>query len=402
MKPSLICSLLRSLFRSLLGLALLPGTFALAAEAAAPPAAKREAPARFVLHRSVADLTADGDSALKAGKPAQAIQRYREVLSLSPSLNDVRLRLAQALDQMGRKAESLLEYERLNREQPAPAITLLLVQARLESGALVDAALLARKALAAHPGDEKLSLLQGEILLRLKDAAGALAVLDQCPPSPHATLLRARAQESMGRWGDAYALYKPLAVGAPDSEPVKALGRMKAHALRLADLLLFPPAGWEALTHAPGLRQRESGIQVLVERASSASVQARATAAVDARLPEGLRQALAPDVQEALAAALAKHKSGAPGHHQEVSPDALGDVAAALSTPPLSVTVESLGEAALACSRIAPAAKAMALPEPTCALAIPGAALVFVLPGGEPGTARERLAPLTATKIIRE
>jgi hypothetical protein len=105
-------------------------------------------------------------------------------------------------------------------------------------------------------------------------------------------------------------------------------------------------------------------------------------------------------VREALAAALAEHKSGAPGHRQEVSQDDLGHTAAALSAPPLSVAVESLGEAALACTRVTPAAQAMALPEPTCALAIPG--VVFVLSGGEPGTARERLVPLIASKLIRE
>jgi len=398
MKPSLICSLFHFLF----ALAPLPGTLALAAEAPAPAPEKREVPPPLVVTRSAADLTAEGDSALKAGKPALAIQSYRQALALSPSLHDVRLRLAQVLERQGQKAESLLEFERLNREHPAPATTLALVQARLEAGALVDAALLARKALEAQPGDEKLSLLQGDILLRLKDPAGALAVLDKCPPSPKATLLRARAHEALAQWGEAYALYQPLAVGTPNTELTKAAQRMRSHALKLADLLIFPPEGWEALAGAPALRQHLTGIQVAVERAASVAVEVAAKAAIETRLPEGLRQALPSDVREALAAKLAEHKSGAPGHHQDVSLKDLDTTVAALSEPPVGVAVEPLGSAALACSRVSPAAQGMALPPPACALAIPGAGLVFVLSGSEPGPARERLAPLSRTKIIRE
>lgn len=390
MKPSLI--------HALFALAFFTGPLGLAAETTSPPAQKREAPPPLVVTRTAADHVADGDSALKAGKLPLAIQSYRAALALSPALPDVRLRLAQVLEREGRKAESLLELERLNREHPAPAITLALVQSRLETGALVDAAVLARKALQAQPGDEKLSLMQGDILLRLKDPTGALAVLAKCPPSPRATLLRARAHEALGQWGEAYALYKLLATS--DKDLVKAAQRMRAHALKLAKLLVFPPEGWEALSDASALRQQPSGLQVIVERSSSASVKEAARTAVEARLPKGLRQTLAPDVRAALAAKLAEHKSGAPGHHQEVSLEDLNKTA--LNEPPLGVTVELLGTSALACSRTNPAAQAMTLPPPVCALAVPGEGLVFVQIDGEPSTARERLAPLSAIKIIRE
>lgn len=391
--------------RLLLILSLLTGMalgapLCLADETTTPPAQKSEALPPLVVMRTAADHVADGDSALKAGKLPLAIQSYRAALALSPALPDVRLRLAQALERKGRKAESILELERLNREHPTPAITLALVQSRLEAGALVDAAVLARKALQAQPGDEKLSLMQGDILLRLKDPAGALAVLAKCPPSPRATLLRARAHEALGQWGEAYALYKLLAAETSDKDLVKAAQRMRAHALKLAKLLVFPPEGWEALSDASTLRQQLSGLQVIVERSSSASVKEAATTAIEARLPKGLRQTLAPDVRAALAAKLAEHKSGAPGHHQEVSLEDLNKTA--LNEPPLGVTVELLGTSALACSRTNPAAQAMTLPPPVCALAVPGEGLVFVQIDGEPSTARERLAPLSAIKIIRE
>lgn len=395
MKPSLVIGLF--------SLSLLPGPLVLAVEGAPPPSGKQEPPPPLVIVRTAADLAGEGDAHLKAGRLTQAIASYRAALALSPSLHELRLRLAQTLAKAGRPAESALEYERLNRDRPDSAILLALVEARRDAGALVDAAMLAKKGLEADPLNEPLALAQADILTRLRDPEGALAALKSVKSSPHADSLRARVLEAAGQWGRAYAAYKSLEARDPSPGNKESLRRAARHAARLPGLLVFAPKGWAPVPNSLALRESSTGTEVIIERHPSPSPAGTAQAAVRAHIPESLREGLSPEIQSALAEKLQEHKSGAAGHHQDVSPEELDKETALLNSPAVTVSSETLaGGAALACSHPGQSAVGLSLPAPTCALAPARQPLAFVLTGVEPEAARATLLPLATIEIIGE
>jgi tetratricopeptide (TPR) repeat protein len=395
MKPSLVIGLF--------SLSLLPGTLTLAAEGSAATAEKREPPPPLVVVRTASDLAGAGDTHLQAGRLTQAINSYRAALALSPSLHDIRLRLAQTLAKAGRPAESALEYERLNRERPNPAILLALVEARRDAGALADAAMLGKKGLEADPLNEPLALTQADILTRLRDPEGALAALKSVKSSPQADSLRAQALEAAGRWGSAYTAYKSLEARNPSPGNKENLRRAASHAARLPGLLVFAPKGWMPVPDSAALRETSTGTQTTIERHPSPSPAGTAQAAVRAHIPESLREGLSPEIQSALAEKLQEHKSGAAGHHQDVSPEELDKETAPLNSPAVTISSETLaGGAAFACSHPGKSAVGLSLPPPTCALAPAGQPLAFVLTGAEPEAARAMLLPLATIEIIGE
>lgn len=375
----------------------------LAAEETNATGSGRTPPPPLVELRTASDLTAEGDGHLKAGRLDNAITSYRAALAKAPSQKDIREKLAQALLKAGHRTAAAHEFEWLARDGNNPAALLALVNARREAGALTEAASLAAQGLRANPGNEELALVQADILLTLKDPEGALGALRNIRSSPRAELLSARAHEAAGRWGQAYPIYKALAVSNPSRENAAAVQRMAGHAAKIAGLLAFPPKGWVVLPSSTGLLQTDSGIEATLVSQPGASPGESARAAVLAGVPEAFRGAPGSELETALAAKLQEHKAGASGHQSDVSAQDLEAYASHLNAPAVAVVVQALPQgAALACSGPGPAATGMVLPPPSCALALPGVPLALLTNGVPAEVARNALQSLATTTILRE
>jgi len=232
------------------------------AQLAAPPAAPASAAAPSALVRLpvAADHVREADALLQQGKLPAAIESLRAALALDGSLLPVRRRLAEALAKAGRANEAKTEYERLHRAAPDASTFLYLLRARRDGGALVDAARLAQEAGQAYPADAGIAMLAADILLQLRDPRSALAHLERIPGAAGSDTLRGRAAEGAGLWAQAYAAYSRLARAG--SDPLAEAGRQRAlrHAVPLDRLLVFAPAGWEAVPRPEAITRYKAWI----------------------------------------------------------------------------------------------------------------------------------------------
>lgn len=105
----------------------------------------------------VANMYAEiGDALLESGHPERAVRAYRDALDLAPGFLDIRLRLAQALQDAGLAGEAAAELERVLAEHPhQSAVQIALGVARFAAGRRDEALETWRAVLAADPGNAR-------------------------------------------------------------------------------------------------------------------------------------------------------------------------------------------------------------------------------------------------------
>ncbi|HMA42928.1 MAG TPA: tetratricopeptide repeat protein, partial [Gemmatimonadales bacterium] len=202
----------------------------------------------------IADLYA------KRGLHGEALERYREVLALSPDHVEARLGEIKALLALGRAAEAAAPAEQLLALAPGQVEPLVVAaQARAAEGDAAAALTALQEAQSRAPARADLRKLQGDVLAKVGDRGGALAAyraaldLDQGFVAVWVDL--GRMHELRDEWTEAQRAYEhALDVLPTYHEAALALadlqrrqGRLRPAIARLADLLEQDPYDLDAL-----------------------------------------------------------------------------------------------------------------------------------------------------------
>lgn len=188
-----------------------------------------------------------------AGRPQDALRRYRAALERPPGHPGLLQALAELETENGRHREAAAWLERAHQARPEDvALALRLAEARQRAGQPDKALLLVRRLAATHPGDPDVLQAAGDLQWQVGDLAGAhasyvkLAALRPAAPLTHLRL----ASLALAR-GDAgaatSALNKVLSL-APDSFDAQ---------LTLSNILVAQKQYGQALALAATVRQRQ-------------------------------------------------------------------------------------------------------------------------------------------------
>jgi Flp pilus assembly protein TadD len=241
-----------------------------------------------------------GAEALARGDDAEAVARFEEATSLDPGLARAHQGRGLALLRLGRTADALAALEEAARLEPeAPAVRFDLALAYLGAGDDFWAA--DELALAADlaPNDARIALVEGAVLLALRDDRGATRALERAnlasladePSQAQLGLYRGVAALRLGELEEARVAFREAAALGADANPwAGAAGDASAALVRLAWAV---PPPWQVSARVAGqvdtnvTLEPESGTEALGASAAGLALSAQLTAsplATDAHL----------------------------------------------------------------------------------------------------------------------
>ncbi|CAN5213866.1 hypothetical protein BH24PSE2_BH24PSE2_02520 [soil metagenome] len=162
--------------------------------------------------RSVQDYLERGYAAMRENRPAQAIEEFRQAVSVSPNDVSARASLAQALAAVGKTRAAMAEIDRAIELDPDYAPARYRKAALLERSGDLDAATAQyRKAIELDPDYEQARLLLAYALMRREDfAAAAEQFAELSARQPGSVIVRYRLGLARLAAGDCDGAQPPL------------------------------------------------------------------------------------------------------------------------------------------------------------------------------------------------
>ncbi|MCM2284198.1 MAG: tetratricopeptide repeat protein [Desulfobacula sp.] len=181
--------------------------------------------------------------------PDEAIRLYQRALQSKPGAWEERKKLALLYEKLGRLDAAATEYEAIHKAEDSAESHGILTRILDKTGNLLAAADIAFRGAEKFPDDGALALQAGDLLLRSGQAARAEEFLNRRVQGKSGDnklfYLLGRSLEHQGRRAAALRAYLRSYGADHGDEYQKALQSLAAYAVRVEELWVFPPQGWE-------------------------------------------------------------------------------------------------------------------------------------------------------------
>jgi len=280
-------------------------------------------------------------AAVSEKNPDEAIRLYRRALLSKPDAWVERKKMAVLYEKVGKLDAASAEYESINGAVDSAQSNADLTRILEERGILTTAASIAQHGAQKFPDDRVLSLYAGGLLLKTGQADNALEFIKKAaqnrPEDKEMMFLLGQAYENNGNGAAALKTYlKSIDSGIKSDKHEKAFQRLAALAVRVGDLWVFLPKGWERDKNM--LLNTKDDQRVYVDAHPAGDINAIALKVIKEKMPQGMfsdEQLKGYDEMRKMASEISK-----------VSPDAAKGIRTGrlpvLYTKPLSETMKGL------------------------------------------------------------
>lgn len=230
-------------------------------------------------------------SLLAEKKPDEAIRLYQRALQFKPDAWAERKKLALLYEKLGKLDYAASEYETINGAVDSAESNADLARTLEKVGMLKPAASAALRGARKLPEDRALSIYACDLLLKAGQPDMAFELLNKYiqnrPEDKETLFLLGRINEQKGNLGSALrAYYKSMKWATGTDEYKKIFGRLERHAIRVDDLWIFSPKGWELGRNTLSNKSEDQSIYAEVH--ASADINAVAIKVVKEKMPQGM------------------------------------------------------------------------------------------------------------------
>ncbi len=230
-------------------------------------------------------------SAVSEKNPDEAIRLYRRAFLSKPDAWVERKKMAVLYEKTGKLDAASAEYESINGALGSAQSNADLIRILEKRGILTAAASIALRGAEKFPDDRTLSLYAGGLLLKTGQADKALEFINKAAKNrsedKEMLFLLGQAYENNGNGAAALKAYlKSIDPGVKSDKHEKAFQRLAARAVRVDDLWVFLPKGWERERNM--LINALEGQRVYVDAHPAGDINAVSLKVAKERMPPGM------------------------------------------------------------------------------------------------------------------
>lgn len=189
-------------------------------------------------------------AALGEKDPEQAVRLYQRALLSKPDAWEERRKMARLYEKLEKTDAALTEFEAVNNAMDTAQSHGDLVRILEKKGMLPPAAAIALRGAEKFPEDDALAAGAGTLLLKAGQVDRAAEFLEKSVQkqsgNKNLLFLLGQALEQQGNQVLALKAYlKSMDAGTVGEAHEKAFQRLAVHAVKVEELWVFPPRGWE-------------------------------------------------------------------------------------------------------------------------------------------------------------